>query len=786
MRIQVFASIAACIVVAACQNDRVTVAATPKPSSSGVHHFAMADSRQAAKVRGMKTAAVAYASDSPEARAGSLWYQVRVDERKVLTAIGANGQVDLPLPSGEILHLAYERYVEHQDGNWTWIGRLPQNRGTAVLTFGPKAIFGSVQRDGAAPIELTTLGGSTWLVETNSALASGDTLGLDALVAQAGRRTTENDAQSNMVTPSAASAATASSTIDLVLGYTTGYANRLGGTSQAATRLNHLVDITNQAYIDSKVDGEVRLVKAVQVDYPDATSNQAALFELTGVSCTTSNTGSVRLPDRGLNCTAAARPAALAPLAAAREQYGADLVSLVRVFTMPENGSCGAAWLLGAGQTTIDATDASFAFSVVSDSSGNQFPSQSTTCREDYLAHELGHNMGLQHDVATAQGADDTNGDGNLLDPEESGALSYAFGYRTDASSGNFYTLMAVRGAGQTGYRIFSNPRILACGGLPCGNASTADNARALGETMPVVARFRRALVPIGGSWLRGDFNGDGKADIFWRNNQTGANSIWLSANAATQQATPSVTQLAWDVAGVGDFDGDGRSDLLWRNSLTGGNTIWRAGSAATQQAVSGLALDWTVAAVGDFDGDSRSDILWRNRVSGNNVLWRAASAASGQWLASIPDQAWAVAGSGDFNADGRDDVLWRNTLTGQNTIWRSANAGTQQGVSTLGLSWRVAGIGDFNGDGQADIHWRSASGGNAIWKSANSATQQWVSTLQSPWEAIGPGDFNGDGKADLLWRNFSNGSNAIWKSSSSADQQPVTSVTNLAWVIAG
>lgn len=789
MRIQVFALMTACILLGACGDDRVTAAGSdpgPGYKSGGVRHPAIADSSPRTAATAAGRAALAYASTAPVRRTGSLWYPVRVDERKVLQAMGADGQVDLPLPSGEVLHLGYERHVEHQDGNWTWIGRLPQGRGTAVLTFGADAMFGSVQREGAAPIELTTLDGSAWLVEAHTPFASGDAHGEDALVAQLGRE--QETVSSRLLaepTPSAA-AATASSTVDLVLGYTTGYANRLGGASQAVTRLNHLVDITNQAYIDSKIDGAVRLVKAVQVDYPDATSNQTALFELTGVSCTSSNTGSVRLPDRGLTCTAAARPAALAPLAAAREQYGADLVSLMRAFTMPENGSCGVAWLLGAARSTIDAADATFAFSVVSDSSGNQFPSQSTTCREDYLAHELGHNMGLQHDVMAAQGTDDTNGDENLLDPEEFGALPYAFGYRTGSTSGNFYTVMAVRGAGQTGYRVFSNPRILVCGGFPCGNASTADNARALGQTMPLVANFRRALVPIGANWLRGDFNGDHKADIFWRNNQTGANAIWLAANAATQQAAPSVTNLAWDVVGVGDFDGDGRSDLLWRNSVTGGNTIWRAGNAATQQGVSSLPLDWTVVGTGDFDGDGRSDILWRNRVSGSNVLWRSASVGAGQWLASVPDQAWVVVGSGDFDEDGRDDVLWRNTVTGQNTIWKAANAATRQSVSTVGLAWRVAGVGDFDGDGRADIHWRSTSGGNAIWKSANSATQQWVSTLRSPWDAIGPGDFNGDGKADLLWRNLSNGGNAIWKGGSSADQQPVTSVTNLAWVISG
>jgi hypothetical protein len=32
------------------------------------------------------------------------------------------------------------------------------------------------------------------------------------------------------------------------------------------------------------------------------------------------------------------------------------------------------------------------------------------------------------------------------------------------------------------------------------------------------------------------------------------------------------VADLNWEVVGAGDFDGDGRADLLWRNGATGEN----------------------------------------------------------------------------------------------------------------------------------------------------------------------------------------------------------------------
>jgi hypothetical protein len=39
---------------------------------------------------------------------------------------------------------------------------------------------------------------------------------------------------------------------------------------------------------------------------------------------------------------------------------------------------------------------------------------------------------------------------------------------------------------------------------------------------------------------------------------------------------------LDWAIAGVGDYDGDGRSDLLWRQASTGAVYLWRFTSPTT------------------------------------------------------------------------------------------------------------------------------------------------------------------------------------------------------------
>jgi len=79
-----------------------------------------------------------------------------------------------------------------------------------------------------------------------------------------------------------------------------------------------------------------------------------------------------------------------------------------------------------------------------------------------------------------------------------------------------------------------------------------------------------------GFSSVENDFNGDGKADVLWRNTANGAVAIWLMDGgrrlAASIIGTP---PLVWEVDTVEDYDGDGKSDLLWRNTANGVTVLW-------------------------------------------------------------------------------------------------------------------------------------------------------------------------------------------------------------------
>ena len=275
------------------------------------------------------------------------------------------------------------------------------------------------------------------------------------------------------------------------------------------------------------------------------------------------------------------------------------------------------------------------------------------------------------------------------------------------------------------------------------------------------------------GAGRAGDFNGDGRDDILWRNDD-GRITNWLGisngdfgTNAANALNSVAVD---WHVAGIGDFNGDNRDDVLWRNN-DGRITNWLGtqNGGYIDNAANGLSSvsnDWQIAGVGDFNGDGRDDILWRN-ADGRITDWLGAG--NGSFSSNAVNSLTAVAldrkiaAIGDFNGDGRDDILWRSA-DGRITNWRgAANGGFTDNVANayngVSLDWQVAGAGDFNGDGRDDILWRNVDGRMTNWLgngnggySSNAANT--YHAVSFDWQVHSIGDFNGDGRDDILWRN--------------------------------
>lgn len=273
------------------------------------------------------------------------------------------------------------------------------------------------------------------------------------------------------------------------------------------------------------------------------------------------------------------------------------------------------------------------------------------------------------------------------------------------------------------------------------------------------------------------DFNGDGAPDLLWRNQLSGANSIW-AMNGPTRSAVHNLNTVPdgnWRIVGVHDIDNDQTADIFWRHAESGQIIIWRM-AAAARWGLAGLNtvgdLDWQIVGFNDFNGDNRLDILWRHAQSGTNIIWylqgpvRSGLSA----LNTVSDTGWQIAGLHDFDDAGSADIIWRHAQTGDNVIWFMDDQNRLSVMGTLRVSdprWLLVGAGDVDGDQRADLFWRNTdTGANVLWlmNGAEIGLQVNLNAVsEQDWQIASIADYDGDGKADLLWRNSITGAGAIW-----------------------
>ncbi|MDR6843312.1 FG-GAP-like repeat-containing protein [Pseudoxanthomonas sacheonensis] len=672
------------------------------------------------------------------------WYPVAISEAHALKAV-VDGVMSIPSPDGSQVKVRYERHVEHPDGNWTWIGRVigGDQKQEAILTFGEDAVYGSIPQMAGAPLSLQTRGGQLYAVQTDLSKVKNPNSRTDMMVppALALRSALLKSAPKAQVSQSAVEtkAASAANTIDIVIGYTAGFATARGSQSAAVTQLVYLVDVGNQAFTNSLITGALRIVNTVQVNYTDTTTNKAALGELTGYN------GTATVPV----------PASLAPIRTARDQYGADLAVLVRKFQTPENDGCGIAWLNGSDQTAIDpATDDDFGFAVISDGNDTGTDGNGYFCAPETMVHELAHLMGSAHDRDNSK-----KDDGSLL----YGRYPYSFGMKTTEANGNFYTIMAYGDNNQNFYRTFSNPLVLKCGpagsNLACGVANQTDNARSLNQTIPVVATFRNTVVPIAGK-ARNDINGDGKSDLIFRNASVELVGWWeMNGAVATNKRNRSVSS-AYTLGATGDFNGDGKADLAWTNSARQLIIQTSTGTALNSTVVTNdFGAGWTLVGAGDISGDGKSDLIFRNASAQLVSWWEMNGTTVTTTRSRSVSSPYTLTATGDFNGDGRTDLVWTNAAR-QLIIQISTGAALNSVVvvNDFGAGWTSIGAGDISGDGRADLIFRNVAAQLVGWWEMNGTT---VITTRSravstPYTLSATGDFNGDQKTDLAWTNAS------------------------------
>jgi hypothetical protein len=683
------------------------------------------------------------------------WHRAGLSERHAMNAM-ADGHLRLTTPAGKPLDISYDRHVEHDSGDWTWIGHIaghPEQQ--TVLTFGAHAAFGSIGQPDGPPLRLTVRNGSSWVVETDP--------GKIALIDNAATRPRKSDYRIPPKLPGkagnaaagamhaasapATSAATAASTstVDLVIGYTSGFSTANNGKSGAVTRLNFMVDVANAAYANSDISAKVRLVGTVAVSYTDASANDDTLEKLTGYD---SDSNTQVTPDPAFDA-----------LRQARETYGADLVSMVREYDDAKNGGCGIAWLIGGSQSGVSTSDSFFGYSVVSDGTDAGADGKTYYCLDETLAHEMGHNMGAAHDVETAKGDDGT------LDPDDYGAFPYSFGYKTASSNGNFYTIMAYGDTGQTLYRIFSDPRSTFCGGKACGTTTQADNARTLTQTIPTIAKFRTAVVdeppPESDRYLlrRSNPNGNRNDDLLLFNHSANRLDNWFMSGTKRVAYNSTTVSGALTLVDTGDFNGDRRVDLLFMDGAK--HRLVMGLSTGTRYSLTTLAYTYASRqvpiGVADVNGNGTADILLRDTSTGRLTTWYMSGTRRTAYNSHGFSIGYNYVGAGDLDGDHRQDLLWTDEAGG---LLLSLSTGVSFNTEQLALrystSYRVAGVEDINGNGKADIIFtRKDNARVVVWyMSGFTRTASNAHNTDPAYRLVGKGDLDGNGKGDLIFSN--------------------------------
>lgn len=374
-------------------------------------------------------------------------YAVQLD-MSPLRSLPLNSEVELNLPDGRTFAVVHDNRIMSESGNASFVGYV-RDKGTdhrIILTSGPSGETFGVINLPEGEVRIETRQGQTWMVDTKKAgltyapmaepvLPPSVASAVGAYKSQKSTPTASaSSSTTGLIAPASVTVAAAPSdtVVDLMVVYTPGLVNRLGGDGPARTRIDNLVAVTNQIMVDSQVPVRMRLVRTMFVNQDDNV-NQGTLLSAIA---------------RGQG--------AFAGVKAARDAAGADLVHLLHKPSVGV-GSCGIAYL-----------------SVVKGPRGNEGSGYGVTddsCPTMVMAHELGHNFGMNHDHA--------QGGGEPVFP-------YAWGYIVPGT--NLGDVMSY--AGQHYYK-FSNPRIGGCAGQACGQNGYADASQAIAQTRTIVAGYR-------------------------------------------------------------------------------------------------------------------------------------------------------------------------------------------------------------------------------------------------------------------------------------------------------
>lgn len=339
--------------------------------------------------------------------------------------------IDFPLLGGKIYRASVTSVEIRSLSDFTWRGKIGRADSTNEVTFTSRnGLLAGLIYTADTVFEISPKGDTHVLAQVDQ-----------SRFPECGGALAGGDETTDKTNAVAGAADDSGDRIDVLVVYTTATKNVVGGDAQAQTLAQQAIDSANTAYINSKIRTRLRLVHSQEHLYTESGNPSTDLSNLRS------------------NAT----------IQTLRNTHNADLVALISETA----GVCGIGYLMGG-------------------SAGNQNNGFTVTARGCAVgnlsfAHELGHNMGSQHN------------------PENGSGATFSFGYG-HYINGNYRTVMSYVDpcpSGCTRRPYFSNPAVT-FSGVPTGVADARDNARSINNLADVIANYRYS----GTSITLNNFNG--------------------------------------------------------------------------------------------------------------------------------------------------------------------------------------------------------------------------------------------------------------------------------------
>lgn len=330
-------------------------------------------------------------------------------------------RISFPLFDGEI-HEAVQNVSEGLEfralDDFTWRGRTNDDKlsGDVILTFKKGAVSGLIYAEDGV-YEIVPKGEKQILVKLDQ-----------NLFPECGGGIKIEEAPENPKTENVRMAVDSGDRIDVLLVYTTATKTILGGDTQAQALAQQAIDATNTAYINSKIRQRVRIVHMQEYLYTESGNSNTDLSNLRNN----------------------------AEIQSLRNAHKADLVAMIGEFS----SVCGLGYLMGGAAGNSN--------------SGFTLTARSCAVGNLSFAHELGHNMGSQHNPENGTGS----------------TYPYGFGHYVNGVYRTVMSYVDPCSSGCPRRPYFSNPGV-EFSGHPTGIENARDNARSINNTADVIANYR-------------------------------------------------------------------------------------------------------------------------------------------------------------------------------------------------------------------------------------------------------------------------------------------------------